>query len=1151
MPDTPLKTAFLQLPTRILADLAEGKSAQALGEAICRFAEGFLPGRIATILALDDTGRLRSWAGPSAPADLMRTLDGLQPGPQAGSCGHAVYSESPTLVSDIDSDARWNDLRAVARQWNLHSCWSYPVWLDARVAGTFALTGQTTGVPAEEALELLEFCAAMTGTVLRYAQMRANEEAQRRALTRVLHFNAMLAQVNQVIAEAEYPHELFQAICDIAVKYGQLKLAFIGVPDGQRLMRFIASAGETGYLEGLTVSIDPDVPEGRGSIGRSWRERTVQYNQSFAGSPHLKPWQERAARFGLGASATIPILRDGVVRGVLSVYHGEEDIFDEELRTLLEELALDVGRGLQRIFLRRRLEHEQHKAQYLSVHDALTGLPNRFALEHHFPGALARARKDRTVVAVGLADLDDFKAVNDFHGRDAGDLLLRTLAQRLRAAVRETDLVVRSGGDEFVFVVENLLRYDDLFPRLEALSAAFSDPVELPGVGTVALQASLGLTFYPDDAGDGGQLLRHAFEAMHGLKGQKATRATWWQIWDEGQLRSAEFLPRHVPPYGPEAAALLTTVQGVLEPIAGRIARRFREEWGSHPGISEILGRLGEDDLAVILNRLEQHIRLLQDPDLSEAEHRLRAESQGRRNTLLGLDHTVLVEATQSYHDDVRHRLHEQAGLRLLEKQQVVDVIGARLRIELQSQLRSLRQLLLERQSWLSHQSLQLAQATSWVDACRALLDAATGLQGCVAATINRLDASGRLEYEFKTPVLDQYLDVLRLRGIVPHVQDSRQPSRPAAHLRVWQSERIETNVSYATEPHLAHLREAALSFGIRSAAFVPVTDGQGRIAATLGVFGRHPGQFETVDMQLFLQSLGHLLSQARQRLYRPHLTAQNAEQRRLFRDSLEQGGLVLHYQPIVDLQSGAPVKIEALARIRLPDGTLASPGAFLPGFGTRELVLLFQQGLDQALGELTRWLTGRPGLTVSLNLPPPVLVEPDCAAWVEAALKARGVAPGRLELEVLEEEEFHDLETARGCLQALSGLGVQLVMDDLGAGYSSLVRLRHLPFSTVKIDQGVVREIARDPERAIDFIAGLVHLAKSLRLRVIVEGLESRDLVEAASLLGAHEGQGFALARPMPAEALAPWFDGFAWVPVSDPPVTALGQLALKKRSY
>ena len=1151
MPDTPLKTAFLQLPTQILSDLAEGKSPQGLGEAICRFAEGFVPDYLATILVRQPDGRLMPWAGPSVPPALLRALSGLTPGPGAGSCGHAVYHETPTIVTDIAQDVRWNDLREVAVQWQLRSCWSNPVWLAGQVAGTFALTGKAAGSPGPEVLELLEFCAAMVGTVLRYAQWRAQEELQRASLQRALDFNRMLMAVNQAIAEAEQPHTMFQAICDLAVELGGFRLAFIGLPDARGRIRFVASAGAADYLQDLFISIDPALPEGQGSFGRTWREQCVQYNPSFARTPSLAPWRAQAERFGLGSSASLPILRKGLVRAGLSVYHAQEDIFDDTLRSLLEELALTLSRGLDQVFLRRQLEHEQHKLRHLSLHDALTGLPNRSALEQHVPLALARARQDRTLLAVGMVDLDGFKAINDTHGQAAGDYLLKMLAQRLRRALPDPDLVARAGGDEFFLVMENLHRYEDLQPRLDKIARAFQDPLELPGTGTVRLGAALGLTFSPDDPGDGGQLMRHAADALHYLKSAPGPRQSWWQVWGEDTLHSLDRVAPPVPPYGDEAGGLLLRVADALAPLGGMFAQRFRQDWGQHPSIREILERLGPYEQAILLHRLEQHIGLLHAPDLTEARHRELAENMGQRNTLLGLDHTTLVEATQAYHDEVRHCLHVHRGLHRREKQQVLDLIEARLRIELQSQLRALRQLLVERQSWLSRQSMQLAQAGNWVDACRAFLEATAELSGWTGATINRLDATGRLEYEFKTTVLDQYLEALQARGIVPHLQDAATPGLVPAHLRVWQSERIETNVSYVTEAHLEYLRDTALNFGIRSAAFVPITDAQGRMAASLGVFGRHPGQFEPVDMRLFLQSLGHLLSQARQRLYRPQLTTRNADERRRLRQCLEQGGLVLHYQPIVNLQSGRATKVEALARLRLPDDTLVPPGEFLPGFGIREMVLLFRQGLDQALAQLACWLPQYPDLVVSLNLPPAVLLEPDCPRWVEAALQASGLTASQLELEVLENEEFHDLETARDCLSTLATLGVGFVMDDLGAGYSSLVRLRHLPFSTVKIDQGLVREIARDPERVIDFISGLVRLAKSLGLLVVVEGLESPELVEVASLLGADEGQGFALARPMEAPLMAPWLASFQWALSNDHPVTALGQLARQKRGY
>ena len=1047
MPDSLLKTALLQLPTQILSDLAEGKSPQALCQAIDRFSQGF--------------------------------------------------------------------------------------------------------VRDEHALELQEFCSALRGAVLRYGQIQAREREQHAALSRALQFNAMLAQVNQVIASAEDAHVLFKSICEIAVLHGQMKLAFIGVPDADRRFRVLAAAGETGYLDGLVISADPDVPEGQGSIGQAWRDGKVRYNPSFARAAHLAPWQARARAFGFGATAALPILRQGAVKAILAVYHPQENVFGRELQQLLEELSLDISRGLERIFLQRRLMHEQDKQRYLTIHDALTGLPNRLALDQHLPGALARARKDQTLLAVCLADLDDFSAINDAHGREAGDLVLKAVAQRLRAALRDTDLVARSGGDEFVLVIEGLLRYEDLFPRLERIRECLAVDIALPDGARLTVEASLGLTFYPNDGGDAGLLMRHAFEAMYGLKAYKGQRSAWWQIWGEGNLTASAAQPRSVAPYGAEAAALLAPLQDSLAPLGRDFVARFQSDWAPRANISRILERLAPDELEALKARLERHILMLQRAGLTETEHRSLAGAMGRVNTLVGLDLTALIDAIQAYHHQLRHRLHELQGMRLSEKQLVVDLIGARLRVELESQIQALQQLLVERQSWLARQSLRLSQATSWVDACRGFLEDVTQLQGCIAATINRPDTAGKLVYEFKTPLLERYLGDLEAAGVVPYLTDAEGQPFPPAHLRVWQTEQIETNASYATEPHLAPLRAAALDADIRSVIFVPITDGQGRVMAALGVFGRHPGQFEPAETRLFFQSLGYLLSQARQRLYRPNLVSQSAEQRRACRALLENGGLVLEYQPIVDLATGRPTKIEALARLRAEDGTLTRPAAFLPGFGTRELVLLFQSGLDQALAQLRQWLGAHPGLIVSLNLPPAVLIETGCAQWVEQALRRHGVAPQCLELEVLEDEEFHDLEAARTTLQALAALGVRLVMDDLGAGYSSLLRLRNLPFSTVKIDQGLVREIARDPERVIDFISGLVRLAKSLKLRVIVEGLESPELVEVASLVGADEGQGYALAMPLPAPALADWLASFHWIVPRDNPVTPLGMLALQKRGY
>jgi EAL domain-containing protein (putative c-di-GMP-specific phosphodiesterase class I) len=220
-------------------------------------------------------------------------------------------------------------------------------------------------------------------------------------------------------------------------------------------------------------------------------------------------------------------------------------------------------------------------------------------------------------------------------------------------------------------------------------------------------------------------------------------------------------------------------------------------------------------------------------------------------------------------------------------------------------------------------------------------------------------------------------------------------------------------------------------------------------------------------------------------------------------------------------------------------------PSHFLPWFGAADLTRLFRAGLSQSLQQLASWDAQGIRLNLGVNLPLDVMLQPDCSLWIGTALAAARIAPDRLYLEILEGGEFDDGDRRDGAVRQLAAVGVRLVMDDLGSGYSSLLRLRTLPFHTVKIDQGLVREAGKDPERVIGFVGALVQLAQSLGLWVVVEGLESPDLVEAATVLGADAGQGYALARPMGADMVANWVQAFRSEVDPNAPRTPLGLLA------
>ena len=358
---------FLDLSTSVLRDLVAGQSPKDLAARICLRIEQMRPGRIASVMwAGDGDERLHVFAAPSAPQGLIDQLDGLTPGAHAGSCGSAAHSGVPALVSDIETDSRWDDLRPLAQQWHLRSCWSLPLFHNDRLLGTFALSGMVSDVPTDDDILLLQFAATLVSALLHHEYQMRQSQRLTDQKSRLIDFNHMLAKVNQKIVSVESERELLQPLCDLAVRYAHLKLVLLARPDETLRFRFLAASGATGYTDGLYISADPDLPEGQGTMGRTWRSEQAYFNTSFEHSEFLQPCQARARQFGLKATATLPVLRGGKMFAVLAVYHAEPDVFDGPLQDVLRELALSISRGLDRL--------DAQKQQNALFNNALVGV---------------------------------------------------------------------------------------------------------------------------------------------------------------------------------------------------------------------------------------------------------------------------------------------------------------------------------------------------------------------------------------------------------------------------------------------------------------------------------------------------------------------------------------------------------------------------------------------------------------------------------------------------------------------------------------------------------------------------------------------------------------------------------------------------------
>jgi diguanylate cyclase (GGDEF)-like protein/PAS domain S-box-containing protein len=180
-----------------------------------------------------------------------------------------------------------------------------------------------------------------------------------------------------------------------------------------------------------------------------------------------------------------------------------------------------VALGVHDVTVRRRAEskllEKQQQLDHLAHHDHLTGLPNRLHLAASLPGLIDEAQISGSMLAVLFLDLDRFKHINDSRGHDTGDKLLKTVAQRVRATVRSHDLVVRMGGDEFVVILRDVNGTATVSDTSSRITQALSAPMVVDG-RTLVTTVSIGVSLYPRDGSDMGELLRHADTAMYQAK---------------------------------------------------------------------------------------------------------------------------------------------------------------------------------------------------------------------------------------------------------------------------------------------------------------------------------------------------------------------------------------------------------------------------------------------------------------------------------------------------------------------------------------------------------------------------------------------------------------------------------------------------------
>jgi diguanylate cyclase (GGDEF)-like protein/PAS domain S-box-containing protein len=253
------------------------------------------------------------------------------------------------------------------------------------------------------------------------------------------------------------------------------------------------------------------------------------------------------------------------------------------------------------------------------------------------------------------------------------------------------------------------------------------------------------------------------------------------------------------------------------------------------------------------------------------------------------------------------------------------------------------------------------------------------------------------------------------------------------------------------------------------------------------------------------------------------HLAVERQSLESQLRYAIEADELVLHYQPKVNLETGAITSVEALVRWQHPERGLLLPGQFLAiAEDSGMIVAIGRWVLHEACRQTREWLdAGLPAVPVAVNISSLEFRNDTFLQGVQETLKHTTLDPRYLELELTETVLMRHAESAAHALEGLKAIGVRLAIDDFGTGYSSLSYLTRFPIDALKLDQSFVHDIVAGSDGAI-LVSAVIGMGRSLKHRVIAEGVETPEQLAFLQTHGCDEGQGYYFSRPVRAPQFA-----------------------------
>lgn len=450
----------------ILGMIASDQHLDEILTAICEMQNAQSPDTFCSILLTDAEGKhLLSGAAPGLPAKYSEAIHGMAIGPREGTCGTAAFRREMVVTEDIAQDPNWERFRSLALGHNLHSCWSVPLLShEGSVLGTFALYQNRTHTPDELQIQQLACVAQLAVIAIRHERDGQRLEESEQRFRSLFTYN---------------PNPVFAL--DLLGNIQSVN------PAGLKLKPQTATQFIGHHFSRL-------VPE----------EDLMRVSQHFsaarAGAPQrfearLRDENEKLLTMDI---SNLPIMVNGEIVGVFGI---ARDISDQK--------------------------HFERQLSFNASHDQLTGLLNRVSLEDQLILDCHLSRLQKRRLAVMCIDLDGFKSINDSIGHYFGDQVLIEVARRMAEQVRPADTIVRMGGDEFIVLLPDLLRDEDVVPVVERLMASIARPYCIQGID-LHVSASVGITMSDGHLEQPMQLIQQADMAMYKAKQQGRNNFQWY-----------------------------------------------------------------------------------------------------------------------------------------------------------------------------------------------------------------------------------------------------------------------------------------------------------------------------------------------------------------------------------------------------------------------------------------------------------------------------------------------------------------------------------------------------------------------------------------------------------------------------------------------